>query len=53
MQGNVKILKLSLGLAWLGLAWLHETKIYLYHNDLIIAYLIKMSSGIIVFKFVI
>ena len=48
MQGNVKILKLSLGLAWLGLAWLglawlHETKIYLYHNDLIIAYLIKMS----------
>ena len=53
MQGNVKILKLSLGLAWLGLAWLHETKIYLYHNDLIIAYLIKMSSGIIVFKLVI
>ncbi len=58
MQGNVKILKLSLGLAWLGLAWLglawlHETKIYLYHNGLIIAYLIKMSSDIIVFKFVI
>ena len=48
MQGNVKILKLSL-----GLAWLHETKIYLYHNALIIAYLIKMSSGIIVFKLVI
>ena len=40
-------------IAWLGLAWLHETNIYLYHNDLIIAYLIKMSSDIIVFKFVI
>ena len=23
---------LKLGLAWLGLAWLHETVIYIYHN---------------------
>ncbi|WP_158636807.1 hypothetical protein [Brachyspira aalborgi] len=48
MQGNVKSIKSAL-----GLAWLHETKIYLYHNGLIIAYLIKMSSDIIVFKLVI
>ena len=34
MQGNVKILKLSLGLAWLGLAWLANSQVYFINNTI-------------------